>query len=91
MQISAPGESLKKPGLHAMHASALSLPVSKLAVPAGQRMHASLLFAPMLGLYEPAWHGVKASAALAARSIAQYLRRNAARATGSLLSFARKR
>ena len=44
----------------------------------------------MLGLYEPAWHGVKASAALAALSIAQYLRRNAARATGSLLSFAQK-
>ena len=62
-------------------------------MPAGQRMHASLLFAPMLGLYEPAWHGVKACAALAALSIAQYLPRNTARVrvTGSLLSFDRKR
>ena len=66
------------------------LPGTGLALPAGHGMHASLLSAPMLGLYEPAWHGVKASAALAALSIAQYLRRSAVRATGSLLSFAQK-
>ena len=51
-----------------------------MAVPAGHGMHASLLSAPMLGLYDPAWHGVKASAALAALSIAQYLRRATRRA-----------
>ena len=79
------------PGKHGAQALASLLPGTGLALPAGHGMHASLLSAPMLGLYEPAWHGVKASAALAALSIAQYLRRNAARATGSLLSFARKR
>ena len=80
-----------KPGSQLPQAVLLLLPGTALALPAGHGMHASLLFAPMLGLYEPAWHIVKASAALAALSIAQYLRRNAARATGSLLSFAHKR
>ena len=63
-----------------MQALASLLPGMGLALPAGHGMHASLLLAPMLGLYDPAWHGVKASDALAALSIAQYLRRATRRA-----------